>query len=236
LSLFVYWSAFGLSNLNADFYVIGDDCMLQIKNLNITHLYDLRTIIKDFSFALNEGDKAVIIGEEGNGKSTLMKVIYDDNLVNDYVEYTGEISKNNMIIGYLAQELNEEQKEMTILEFCEVLPIFYDLTPKSLSNIANMMGLELEMFYSDQKVGKLSGGEKVKLQLAKILMQNPYVLLLDEPSNDIDIDMLEWLEGFLNNCKIPVLFISHDETLIENTANIIIHLEQLKHNSFPQYC
>ncbi len=209
--------------------------MLQIKNLNIMHIRDLRPILKDFSFTLNEGDKAVIIGEEGNGKSTLMKIIYDDNIVSDYIEYTGEISKNNMILGYLSQELNEEQKEMTVLEFCSEIPIFYDLTPKELANIAAKLGIDIELFYSDQKVGKLSGGEKVKLQLSGILMQSPDILLLDEPSNDIDIHMLEWLEGFINNCKIPLLFISHDETLIENTANVIIHLEQLKNNTLPQY-
>lgn len=209
--------------------------MLQITNLNIMHIKDLRPILKDFSFTLNEGDKAVIIGEEGNGKSTLMKIIYDDNLVSEYIEYTGEISKNNMILGYLTQELNEKQKEMTVLEFCSELPIFYDLTPKELANIAAKLGIELELFYSDQKVGRLSGGEKVKLQLSKILMQSPDVLLLDEPSNDIDIHMLEWLEEFINNCKVPVLFISHDESLIENTANVIIHLEQLKNNTVPQH-
>jgi ATPase subunit of ABC transporter with duplicated ATPase domains len=84
--------------------------MLQIKNLTIRHLKDLRTILQDFSFTLNHGDKAVIIGEEGNGKSTLLKLIYDENLVNDYVEFTGEIIKNNSRFGYLAQELSAEQK------------------------------------------------------------------------------------------------------------------------------
>ena len=61
--------------------------MLQIKNLNITHKKDLREIIKNFSVVLNHGDKAVIIGEEGNGKSTLMKWIYDPQLAEEYVEY-----------------------------------------------------------------------------------------------------------------------------------------------------
>lgn len=209
--------------------------MLQIKNLNIMHRDDLRTIIKDFSLNLNEGDKAVIIGEEGNGKSTLLKIIYDDNLVSDYVEYSGEIFKNNLIIGYLAQELSEEQKNMAILEFFSELESFYDLNPKELSDIASSLGFDIELFYSDQLVGQLSGGEKVKLQLARILMQAPDILLLDEPSNDIDIETLEYLENFINNVKIPVLFISHDETLIENTANVIIHLEQLKRNTLPQY-
>ena len=84
--------------------------MLQIKNLTITHLKDLRVLLRDFSFTLNSGDKAVIIGEEGNGKSTLLKLIYQPELVTDYAEFTGEILKKGMKLGYLAQELSNEQK------------------------------------------------------------------------------------------------------------------------------
>lgn len=209
--------------------------MLQIKNLTVTHLKDLRTILKDFSFTLNDGDKAVIIGEEGNGKSTLLKLIYDEDLVKDYVEFTGEIIKNDIKFGYLAQELSVEQKSQSVFEFCSKVPSFYDLTPKKLSNIAFQLGLNPEMFYSDQIVGTLSGGEKVKLQFAGILMAQPDVLLLDEPSNDIDIDTLEWLEKFINSCGFPVLFISHDETLIERTANVIIHIEQVRRKTLSRY-
>ena len=65
--------------------------MLQIKNLSVTHKKDLRPLLENFSFSLNAGDKAVIISEEGNGKSTLLKLIYDPGLVEGYAEYTGEI-------------------------------------------------------------------------------------------------------------------------------------------------
>ena len=68
--------------------------MLQIKNLSITHKKDLRVILNDFSCVLNDGDKAVIIGEEGNGKSTLLKWIYDEKLVDDYCETEGELVQN----------------------------------------------------------------------------------------------------------------------------------------------
>jgi len=209
--------------------------MLQIKNLTITHSKDLRTILKDFSFTLNQGDKAVIIGEEGNGKSTLLKLIYDENLVNDYVEFTGEIIKNSIRFGYLSQELSENQKAQSVLEFCSEVPEFYGLTPKELSEIAFQLGLNTETFYSDQIVGTLSGGEKVKLQFARILMTQPNVLLLDEPSNDIDISTLEWLENFINSCELPVMFVSHDETLIEKTANVIIHIEQVRRKTLSRY-
>lgn len=209
--------------------------MLQIKNLTIIHSKDLRTIIKNFSFTLNKGDKAVIIGEEGNGKSTLLKLIYDESLVSDYAEFSGEIIKNNTVFGYLAQELSQEQKNKSVFELCSEVPAFHNLAPDELSRIAMKLGLTHEMFFSDQRVETLSGGEKVKIQLAKILMQQPDVLLLDEPSNDLDLDTLKWLEKFINSCSLPLLFVSHDETLIENTANVIIHIEQLKRKTMMRY-
>jgi len=73
------------------------------------------------------------------------------------------------------------------------------------------------------------------LQLARLMLLQPDVLLLDEPSNDLDIESLRWLENFINGAKIPVLYISHDETLLENTANKIVHLEQLKRKQECKY-
>ena len=76
---------------------------------------DLRILLKDFNFSLNPGDKVALIGEEGNGKSTLIKAIYDVNLVEDYIELKGEIFKQKERIGYLPQKLEEDiltKKEM----------------------------------------------------------------------------------------------------------------------------
>lgn len=209
--------------------------MLQIKNLTISHKKDLRTIIADFSLTLNDGDKAAIIGEEGNGKSTLMKLIYNPGLVEEYVEYTGEIINPNNHVGYLAQELTSEDLDKTVYEYCLEEEAFSELTPKELTDIARQVGFLMERFYSDQKVDTMSGGEKVKLQLARLLMKQPDLLLLDEPSNDLDIDTLKWLERFIVNCRQPVLYISHDETLLENTANMIIHLEQVRRKTVPKH-
>ena len=78
--------------------------MIQVKNLTITHRKDMRVILESFSMVLNDGDKAALIGEEGNGKSTLLKLLYDDRLVEDYAEYSGEIIKNRVRIGYLGQK------------------------------------------------------------------------------------------------------------------------------------
>lgn len=207
--------------------------MLQIKNLTITHKKDLRELISGFSFCLNPKDKAVIIGEEGNGKSTLLKLIYQESLVEEYVEYHGEIMRDNGILGYLAQEMPPEDQKKSICEFCMEIPQFLEWTPGELKQAARQLGFSVERLYEDQKIETLSGGEKVKLQMFRLLLQKPDAYLLDEPSNDIDIDTLFWLEQFIKDSQVPVLYVSHDETLIERTANVVIHLEQRERKTKP---
>lgn len=209
--------------------------MLQIKNLNLTHKKDLRSIVQNFSLVLNDGDKAVMIGEEGNGKSTVIKWIYDPELIEDYAEGQGERILNRERLGYLAQELPAVHKEKTLYEFFSEEPAFWEQTPKDLSKMAGEFGLSSEFFYGEQVLSTLSGGEKIKAQLLRLLMEEPTVLLLDEPSNDIDIETLEWLERFILNWPKIVLYISHDETLIERTANMVIHMEQLKRKTESRY-
>ncbi len=91
--------------------------MLQIKDLTITHRSDLRIILEKYSMVLNDGDKAVIIGEEGNGKSTLMKWIYDPELAEEYTECEGERITAGEVLGYLPQELPEADKGKTLYEY-----------------------------------------------------------------------------------------------------------------------
>ena len=202
--------------------------MLQVKNLTITHVKDNRVLLQDLSFVLNPGDKAAIIGEEGNGKSTLLKLIYDENMAMDYIEFSGKIIRNHMQIGYLAQELTPEEKKMSVYEFMCEMPLFFEVTPNELAEVGKELGIRVEDFYAEQEIGKLSGGEKIKLQLARMILNRPDLLLLDEPSNDLDMSMVKWLENFIQTSELPILFISHDEVLLENTANMIIHLEQIR--------
>lgn len=202
--------------------------MLQIKNLSITHKKDLRLILQDFSFVLNYGDKAVIIGEEGNGKSTLLKWIYDPRLTEDYTEAAGERIASGERLAYLPQELPQADKAKTLYEFFAESPAFYEQTPRELKAMAGRFHLPLDFFYGEQPLETLSGGEKVKAQMMRLLMASPTILLLDEPSNDLDIGTLEWLEEMILSWQGAVLYISHDETLIERTANMVIHLEQIR--------
>lgn len=213
----------------------GETLMLQIKKLNLTHKKDLRIILNDFNLVLNDGDKAVIIGEEGNGKSTLMKWIYNPSLVENYIEADGERIMGHERLGYLPQEMLDEDKEKTIYEYFSEEEIFWEKTPKELSVIAGKFGMKNDFFYSNQTMGSLSGGEKVKTQLMRLFIRDVSVLLLDEPSNDIDIATLTLLEKIINDWKHIVLFISHDETLIERTANMVIHIEQIIRKTKARY-
>ena len=101
--------------------------MLQLKDVSITYKKDLRVLISQLSLVLNPGDKAALIGEEGNGKSTLMKLIYDEGMVEDYIEFSGDIIRNGSVQGYLKQELDSGDKEMSVYEFMEQEPAFYDM-------------------------------------------------------------------------------------------------------------
>ena len=200
--------------------------MLQIKHLTFTHRKDLRVLLDDFSLVLNPGEKAVIIGEEGNGKSTLLRWIYDPALTEPYAEAEGERVWDGRM-AYLPQELPEEEREKSVYQYFSAAEAFWNAEHSRLQRLARALGFAPDLYYSEQRMGTLSGGERVKLSLARLLLAEPDILLLDEPSNDIDIETLEWLERLIAGFSGIVLFISHDETLIERTANRIILLEQL---------
>ncbi len=205
--------------------------LLQVRLNTLTHRKDSRIILADFDFVLNPGDKAVLIGEEGNGKSTLLKWIYNPALIEDYADYDGSCTTQGEVLGYLPQELREEDKGKTVYEYISCFPAFTEANPSELYKTAAEIGFPVSLFYSDQQMRSLSGGERVKVQMAQLLLSRPDILLLDEPSNDIDLKTLHWLETLMNRFTGAVLYISHDETLIERTANRVILIEQLRRKS-----
>ena len=208
--------------------------MFQVKNLTVTHKKDLTTLVEGLSFTLGPGDRAAIIGEEGNGKSTVLKLLYDPALVEPYAEWTGQVVDRGLRKGWLAQELSPAELEMPVWAFCGQFPAFEGADPRALDRAARQVGLEAGVFWDGRSMSTLSGGERVKLRLALLLLDGPRLLLLDEPSNDLDLATLEWLEGFLLDCQVPVLYISHDEALLRRTANVVIHLERLRRRTVPR--
>ncbi|MCM1186763.1 MAG: ATP-binding cassette domain-containing protein [Lachnoclostridium sp.] len=208
--------------------------MLQIKHLTIRHKKDYRILLEDFNFSLNSGDKCALIGEEGNGKSTLLKLIYAPEMAEEYVEYEGEILRTGERFGYLPQEFPADKQECSVYEYFAGQEGFFDKEFGELARLCSKIGFSAERIYSDELLKSLSGGEKIKAQLIGLLIQEPTILLLDEPSNNLDMETLIWLEHFIKSSSIPVLYISHDETLLEHTANRIIHIEQLKRKTTPR--
>lgn len=206
--------------------------MLIISNLTIVLKKDLRTLIKDFSFVLNKNDKVGIIGEEGNGKSSLLKVLYNPEETSKYLEITGNISIKDEKIGYLPQMIDKEKLNLSINELLNKEIDYSLLDYKKYYLYIDTFHLDEDKLLSDEiKVKSLSGGERIKLFLLIELMKEPTILLLDEPSNDLDLSSLNLLEELIKNIDIPVMFISHDESLLSKCANKIIHIESLKSKS-----
>ena len=204
--------------------------MIQLNNISIFVSANGRALVRDISLTLNAGDKTVIIGEEGNGKSTLLKLIFDPALIAQHAEFTGSINRGGHRIGYLSQELTADEKALPVCDFLAA----EDETWR-LEYLASLVGLDERIVRETRPIGTLSGGERVKVRLVKILKDEPDMLLLDEPTNDIDIETLEWLEDFIERFEGGVLFVSHDETLIENTASAVIHLEHIHHKKYCRH-
>ena len=206
--------------------------MLIISNLSLILKKDLRVLIKDFSLTVNKKDKIGIIGEEGNGKSSLLKAIYNQEEASKYLEIKGTINIKNEKIGYLPQMVEKELLEKSVNELLNEKIDYSLLDYKKYYFYIDKFNLDEEKLLSSSLlVGNLSGGERIKLFLLIELMKEPTVLLLDEPSNDLDLLSLNLLEELIINLDIPVIFISHDEHFLSRCANRIVHIESLKSKS-----
>lgn len=209
----------------------GEVFTIQLNNVSIYLISNESTLVDGISFTLNAWDRTVIIGEEGNGKSALLKLIADPALIEDHAEYAGSISRGGHRIGYLPQELTERERGLFVRDYMALTEDGRWLAEARAAEV----GLDPGILSAVRPMKTLSGGERVKLRLVKLLTESPDMLLLDEPTNDIDLDTLIWLEGFINGFEGGVLFVSHDETLIENTATAVIHLEHVHHKKVARH-
>ncbi|MFC3932906.1 ATP-binding cassette domain-containing protein [Streptococcus dentapri] len=203
--------------------------MLQINHLTITHLKDLTQLISDLNLVINSGDKLAIIGEEGTGKSTLLKAILSPKLIDNYSILEGKISNHFQKIGYLPQALSQKQEKMTVSEFLYDDLDYIGFDFNVFYQMAARLDLDIQTLESrNQNLNNLSGGAKLKLQLAKLAGENADLLLLDEPSSDLDAQAIDTLQAFIQSSDKTIIFISHDEALLEKTATAILHLELVK--------
>lgn len=213
--------------------------MLEVRNLAIHIDKENRTIIDNLSFTLNRGDKFAVIGLEGNGKSTLLKAIYNPQSL-DYCDVKGVINIKGKV-GYLPQTILEEWYDVPVYDYLlkeypdsEIKLESYELLGK-LDQVLTRLRFDSNLIDHNPKLNHFSGGELVKLGLAKILLHEPDLLLLDEPTNDLDLETIIFLENFILNEERPLLFVSHDEKLLENASNGIIHLSLIHKKRKPTH-
>lgn len=210
--------------------------MLTIKNLTIKDSKN-HVFINNFNYSLGNNDKIGIIGEEGNGKSTFLKAIYHPSWMDSYMVMSGEIQSDIKQMGYLPQQLPQEWENFSVCEYLlkrtpeEEIPFerYNDL--RNYEILCKELTIATTLLQSDQRMGTLSGGEKVKLQMMKLVVEPNELLLLDEPTNDLDIATLAWMEQFIQSSTIPIMFISHDRTLLQRAGNVFFHFEQLNKQS-----
>ena len=199
--------------------------MIKINHLTITQNKDLRDLVSDLSMTIQDGEKVAIIGEEGNGKSTLLKTLMGKRLADFTIR--GEIQSDLQSLAYIPQHLPEELKKKSLQDyfFLESSDLDYSL----LYRLAEDLHFDSDRFSSDQEIGSLSGGEALKIQLIHELAKPFEILFLDEPSNDLDFETIDWLKGQIQKLRQTVIFISHDEDFLSQTADTIIHLRLVKH-------
>lgn len=232
---------------------------------NMDHSFGDRILFSNASFKLLKGEHVGLIGANGEGKSTFMKII-----INQVLPDGGTIEWNSKFsIGYMDQ-LVDLKEGITAIDFLkEAFINLYDMENKindlynklgnmnteemnkTLNKIAAMQEvLDKNDFYSinskiqataaglgfkellDKEVSALSGGQRTKILLAKLLLEKPDILLLDEPTNHLDEEHIEWLKSYLISYKSAFILISHDNSFLNSVVNVVYHLE---HKELTRY-
>ena len=179
-------------------------------------------VLKDFSFTFNKGQKIGVFGNNGTGKSTLLNIITGELLPDKGSVTVGE----NTVFAYYKQNPVFADLDMTVLEYAkeaaEVMQM-NDGTTLSASQFLDRFGFEGKVQYSP--VGTLSGGERKRLFLVRLLLSNPNFLILDEPTNDFDIFTMNILEQFLSGFSGCLLVVSHDRYFMDKVADTLLVLE-----------
>jgi ATPase subunit of ABC transporter with duplicated ATPase domains len=235
-------------------------------------MYGADKIFENVTFDVKTKDKIALIGRNGTGKTTLMKILAG------FEGYAGQVHKRKgLTIGYLEQIPNYEDENTVIdilnkafedvheikLQMEQLEKTFEFLSGEELSlavkkygeihelyeisggyNINEkinkiMNGLEINEEMQKREFNLLSGGEKTRVILGKILLEEPELLLLDEPSNHLDIKSVEWLEEYLNSYEGTMVIVSHDRYFLDRVANKIIELEsdgvQIYYGNYTKY-
>ena len=192
---------------------------------NITKAYTERVLLDGASFFLQEGEKVGIIGINGTGKSTLLKLAAGLEEPD-----TGSCTKaNHVVIRYLPQT-PEFDDSCTVWEHVEKK--ISESTQWDMEGEAKSMLQTLGIVRLEQKISELSGGQRKRLALAEILMQPCDILVLDEPTNHLDHAMAAWLEDYLKRWRGSLIMVTHDRYFLDSVSNRIVEIDKGKIYSY----
>ena len=201
-------------HLNLEPRIVSGNDVLRVEGL--CKSYPGQTLFTDLSFEIKRGERVALIGDNGTGKTTILKII------NEMAEADGGTMTvgANVHIGYYDQEHQVLHMEKTLVE--EISDAYPGLTNTEIRNV-----LAAFLFTGDEvfkRISDLSGGERGRVSLAKLMLSEANFLILDEPTNHLDITSKEILEQALNRYTGTVLFVSHDRYFINKTATRILNL------------
>ena len=198
--------------------------MIEIEN--ISKSYDEISVINKFSTIINSGDRIAIIGENGIGKTTLLKCLVEDEFINE-----GKVKwSENALVGYFPQNpSNEFKSNISLLDWMNQ----WSHEEDDLETVRGTLG---RLLFSQNDIGKpisvLSGGEQRRMLFGKIILQRANVILLDEPTNHLDMESIESLNHALNLFEGTSIFVSHDREFISSLATRVI---EIKHDKIIDY-
>lgn len=184
---------------------------IEAKGLNLT--VNDKILLSNANFKIKKGKKVALIGKNGSGKSTLLKEIINNQ--NESIKIS-----NNVVFGFLDQEQNLLDPNKTILENIQVNSSYLESFIRT-----NLDGFGFKGDTVYKKVSTLSGGEKVKVSICKLLLSDNNIVVLDEPTNYLDIKCMEALENSLKNTNKTLLIVSHDREFISNICNYILEID-----------
>jgi len=219
---------------------------------NLGHAYHDEWLFKNLTLGIQTGQRVALVGINGAGKSTLLKL-----LAERFNPLEGKIVKNKSVkIGFLDQEPSfpdgysisdfifslENKQQQLIKEYEELIEdpnpdektlnrLYEELSEHNaweyeheIKTILSRMGIT----HLQQQISTLSGGQKKRLALAKLLIEDPEIYVLDEPTNHLDIDTIEWLEKLLTTGNKTILLVTHDRYFLDNVCNTIVELDRGK--------
>jgi ATP-binding cassette subfamily F protein 3 len=190
------------------------------KAQNLNKEFTNQIIFKDVDFLIEKQERIVLLGKNGIGKSTLLKMFSGIDQ-----DYNGKLQINSDLhIGYLDQEFKDMDPKQTVMQY--LWEADQSLMEHHVISYLVQFGFDLTRI--DNKIEKLSGGEKTRISLVKLMLSRYDVLLLDEPTNNLDVELIESLEKALNKYKGTIVFVSHDRRFIDRVAKKIFIIKNQK--------